>query len=325
MYYTDDADGAYTTEKRGFMKISQFFRSNVHFHLIHFVMSGILCLQFTTVMGFDMSDEGLEKAIQQYLSIIHGPFDEEIDADLINRYIQVIKRHSDVFQYLADAQTATEVLPYLDEYNALKLKYTNRPLDPDVKVIFTNRPLKRTPHDSSTYNAGMCEPMTRVILLDRDFWEYHNQNERLKKSVLFHELGHCDLYRNHSNEEDNSEGPIDHTHFSLMNDRGFFFSAKLLLPNPFLKSSHARAIRPLEEAYKNIFDANLDRVLEAMFEELFSEERTSFKDLIIGTLCTDINLQETCSYWNLFPEEMFQIFRKATDRGLIRSLIGIDL
>ncbi len=319
MYYTDNADGAYTTEKRDFMKISQFFRSNVHFHLTYFVMSGILCLQFTTVMGFDMSDEGIEKAIRQYLSIIYEPFDEEIDADLINRYIQVIKRHSDVFQYLADAQTATEVLPYLDEYNVLTLKYTNRPLDPDVKVIFTNHPLKRTPHDSSSYNAGICDPITRVILLDRNFWEYHNQNERLKKSVLFHELGHCDLYRNYSNEEDNSEGPIDHTHFSLMTDRGLFFSASLLLPDPFLKASHARAIRPLEEAYKNIFDANLDRVLEAMFEELFSEARTSFKDLIIGKVCSYNNSQEICSYQSLSPEEMFQTFRRAIDRH--RNLI----
>ena len=266
-----------------------------------------------------MSDEGIEKAVRQYLSIIHGPFDQEIETDLVNHYIQVIQRHSDVFQYLADAQTATEVLPYLDEYNALKLKYTNRPLDPDVKVIFTNHPLKTTPHDTTTNDAGICDPLTRVILLDRDFWEYHNQNERLRKSVLFHELGHCDLYRNHSNEEDSAEGPIDHTNFSLMTNRGILFSATLLLSNPFLRSSHARAIRPLEEAYENIFDANLDRVLEAMFEELFSEEKTSFKDFIISILYTQNN--STRSYWHLSPEEVFQIFIKHIDGGRIKKLI----
>lgn len=46
--------------------------------------------------------------------------------------------------------------------------------------------------------AGICYFFTRTVLLDKDYWETLNVFQ--KKTLLYHELGHCVLYKMHNNE-----------------------------------------------------------------------------------------------------------------------------
>ncbi len=143
-----------------------------------------------------------------------------------------------MFNYLAELETDDEFLSYLEKYSDLKLKFTGHPIDPDVKVTFIT-------NSSSYYNKiiqgkpAVCDPFTRIIFFDPHFWRSQEGYERTRERVLFHELGHCDLYRNHSSLEDSS----------FMRVRGL---ETLLASHP----------------------TNLDDIFNNLYEELFAERNT---------------------------------------------------
>ena len=221
-----------------------------------------------TVSGFQMSEPELRKTIYEYLSIYaYGAIDEKA----VDDFVELTQRHSEIFDYLAEAETDSEFLPYVEKYSDLKVRFTGRPINTNIKVIFSSNPL--TTNYSETIDLGViCDPFTRIIFIDRDLWNYYRDNEKLREALLFHEAGHCDLRRDHSWDERNEN-------FSFMSSRIIEF---LLFPNPptiadFENSEHFSEAYASYETQRNIIinaRSNLDNTFEKMYQELFSAENT---------------------------------------------------
>ena len=81
-----------------------------------------------------------------------------------------------------------EFVPYIGLYTYHK----GRAPDYEIHMGFANL---------SGDNIGLCMRWTdgyRQILIDKEYWD--NSNESLRVSLVFHELGHCDLNREHSSD-----------------------------------------------------------------------------------------------------------------------------
>ena len=175
-----------------------------------------------------------------------------------------IRQNPDVFNYIATAQIDPEFLPYLEKYSNLKLKFMGRPIDPDVKVLFSRDVLKDTDHDRTGTSAGVSDDFTRVVFLDRGYWDHHKNNDKVREHVLFHELGHVDLYR-------------EHIHF--YNDKHLYSfigaaSSLIILPIPVDLNRTWYRRDPIKFEEISILRANLDTLFDILYEELFSEEKT---------------------------------------------------
>lgn len=74
--------------------------------------------------------------------------------------------------------------PYLNSYLALK----GGPLTFNVDMVFATQ---------SDGIVGMCiYGDFRIIEIDPDYW-FNRASEQYKTNIIFHELGHCDLNRDH--------------------------------------------------------------------------------------------------------------------------------
>jgi hypothetical protein len=75
--------------------------------------------------------------------------------------------------------------PYIDEYIA----YKDAPLNYYIPIQFT---------DLSGYTVGLCTRWStgeRQIQIDKAYWDAMTEGERIQ--TIAHELGHCDLNRDH--------------------------------------------------------------------------------------------------------------------------------
>jgi hypothetical protein len=75
--------------------------------------------------------------------------------------------------------------PYVDEY----LSYKGYSLDYDIPIQFS---------DLEDLTAGLCTRWStgeRQIQIDEYHWNYMNEGQRI--NLIAHELGHCDLNRDH--------------------------------------------------------------------------------------------------------------------------------
>ena len=199
----------------------------------------ILNLKPSIALGFGVSDQELDQAIRKYLSIYNNyQIDENIDESVVDSFTRLIGEYPYIFNYLARLETDPKVLPYLEKYSSLKLKFTGHPIDPDIKVTFMD---KSYPFGEDIGKPVICDRFTRIIFLDPNFWQSQKGREKTREWALFHELGHCDLYRNHSSGGDSS--------FMLVSS-----AERLLLHN------------------RNPTD--LDTIFADLYKELFSERNT---------------------------------------------------
>lgn len=251
------------------------------------------------VLSFQMSEPELRKTIHEYLSIYaYGAIDE----NTVDDFVELIQKHSDIFGYLAEAETDSEFLPYLEKYSDLKVRFTGQPINTNIKIIFSSHPLVTNYSETIDFGAK-CDPLTRVIFVDRDLWNYYKDNEKLREALLFHEAGHCDLRRDHSWDERNED-------FSFMSSRIIEF---LLFPNPptiadFENSEYfSEAYTSYETQRDSIIHAreHLDETFEKMYQELFSVENT-VKNLI----CEGITILGQ----RILPEECIITPRKVLQR-----------
>ena len=225
-----------------------------------------------TVVKLKMSDQQLNDAIYRYLSIY-----DEVDPEVFNEFVRIVHENTIIFNYLTDAQTDPEFLPYLRKYSNLKMQYKNEPIKADVKVLFSTHPLKQSEHLNRNIDfSGYCGVFNRVIFIDRGFWEAHRDNEKITESVLFHELGHCDLNRKHFLLKEDFSSYIQIENFSFMNG-GILQSLLFNL----LNISHFKSGNDYSFYFQQIEVAkrNIDQTFTSMYEELFSKENT--KDNIV--------------------------------------------
>ena len=107
--------------------------------------------------------------------------------------------------------------------------------------------------------TALCNTFTRSIFIDRGSWNH--SSEIFREFHIFHELGHCDLNRNHTKD------------FSIMNNSYTF--NRLLIPSLLLSPSFPmdgnQEAAIVMDNYQNRFNSNLYRALEALKEDLFLE------------------------------------------------------
>ena len=111
-------------------------------------------------------------------------------ADLDNSY-EPSDYNEELLFYLENIDS--EFLPYIHKYESLK----GSSIRDNIRFAFEHH----------RYLAGRCIVTLqtigiRWILIDLSFW--HNSSPSERESVIFHELGHCDLNREHENKRSSS-------------------------------------------------------------------------------------------------------------------------
>ena len=103
--------------------------------------------------------------------------------------------------------------PYIDMYKTLKGKRIR-----SFSMGFKQLP-SPTVGQCTTWSSGY-----RQIAIDPTYWSSIERDERSKIGLIFHELGHCDLNRDHLNIEEFYDGVHLHEHvpISLMYKYNFF-------------------------------------------------------------------------------------------------------
>lgn len=89
-----------------------------------------------------------------------------------------------------------ELKPYVVAFELEGKKYLGPTFHvPDMDIGFS-RTRHLPTHDGGTI-IGMCDPYIpkRTVVFDRDMWPLHSAIE--KEELVFHELGHCVLDRDH--------------------------------------------------------------------------------------------------------------------------------
>ena len=261
----------------------------------------IIILQSTMAFSFEMTNEGMHRAIQDYY-LIHTQYDNYpvlvelglgIDQeDFFNRVTEMVRKHSDVFNYIAEAQTDLEILPYIEKYNTLKMRFTGQSINPNIKVLLVNNPMSETHYNESFSFSGICDEFTRTVFLERSFWNYHKNNLQARESLLFHELGHCDLIRKHDdgfNDVDDVGARQPYFLFMDLNISAIFSFSEVFnrkMNRQCSQESMERYIRregyppanchPSVELYyyEHILNSDLSKVFEEMYRELFSIQNT---------------------------------------------------
>ena len=188
----------------------------------------LISLQSITAFSFEMTEPELRESIRRYLSIY-----DNVDENTVDRFVELVNRHPDLFNHLAEIETDPEFLPYVEKYSDLKMQFTNRPIDEDVHITFSN--------NSLTGAIGVCDPFTRIIFLDRNFWNQYKDNKKPIEALLSHAMGLCDLDRHN----------LPTTVASFM--------------NPEIVTAILRQ------------GENLDEFFEIMYQELFSIQNTRRK------------------------------------------------
>ena len=240
----------------------------------------------TETTKLKMSDQKLNDNIRRYLSIY-----DDIDQKVVSEFVRIVHENADIFNYLIESNIDPEFLPYLEKYSDLKMKYKNQPVDADVKILFGSHPLKTSDHLKVIRYSGYCDFFSGVVFIDRGFWDVHKDNERVRESVLFHELGHCDLNRKHFLLHEKFSFYVQIENFSFMNGDIVYSLLFDLLDQSRFESNgdynlYSRHIGDTKE--------DLDQTFTLMYQELFSKENT--RDNIVCRFngeCEEISQYQT--------------------------------
>ncbi len=113
---------------------------------------------------------------------------------------------SDSPQTWIDAETHSEFLPYIERYLFTKKEITGQEgFDYPVKILFYRsdsevwRQFSRLAEKFTLQGTTYYIPSSKHILINYDAW--FTRPENVKEMLIFHELGHFDLDRNHEPKE----------------------------------------------------------------------------------------------------------------------------
>ena len=232
----------------------------------------------------------------------------------------IFDEHADFLQTLFTRQTDSEFLPYIQKYENLK----KGSLRSDIKIFFSDRlqeaikedtekelrewneqqeytpteweqqeNLRQRQHEQQVigfdYNFKRIEGYGACILgylvfMDRDVWQILSEEE--KELTLFHEIGHCDLYRDHIADEPSimSVGLIEWFFLIMRNpnlnlQRNNNYEGGSENPNPMCLCNESGECSNKycvddnreESLYQNLIDIAKSRNFEPLYQELFSQ------------------------------------------------------
>ena len=146
------------------------------------------------------SEQSVQELAQEMIKQVQNP-DENLG--LLTEIQAALQPHLDfISNTLPKMQTDPEFEPYIEKYEALKGQYMDNggpmSINSGVKVFLTASPFVLAPsYDGILQNSGLCLYEASLIVIDRGFWQYYENNDEIREAVLFHELGHCDLRQAH--------------------------------------------------------------------------------------------------------------------------------
>ena len=228
---------------------------------------GLISLQSVTALSSQISETRVNQAVHRYSSIYenstYGLYKSAVDD-----FTELVNRHPDLFNHLAEIETDLELLPYLEKYLDIKTRITGHTINRNPKVAFSRHPFI-SPDDyfdniNIIRNGIVCDYFSRTVFVDRGLWDHHQHNERIKEAVVFHGLGHCELNRDHTWEEGSG--------FSFMNPDIY----SLIAFNPTTIADFGYNEDTLTEEQRLSYEAiieetrfTLNSLFELMYHELF--------------------------------------------------------
>ena len=111
----------------------------------------------------------------------------------------LLRQHLDIFDHLSEITTETELLLYLEKYEALKMRFTSKPLSPGLKVILIGDQ-HISPHFIGTGSGlARCDFSEGIVLINVNSWNSCiRYDDVFSEFLIFHEIAHCDLKRRHN-------------------------------------------------------------------------------------------------------------------------------
>ena len=114
-----------------------------------------------------------------------------------------LRQHQDLFEYLSEITTSSELLPYLEKYKALKMKFTSKPLSPGLKIILVEDQHIPPSFIGRGAGVGRCDYSEGIVLINANSWNSCiKHDDVLSEFLVFHEIAHCDLKRTHGDDDD---------------------------------------------------------------------------------------------------------------------------
>ena len=196
-----------------------------------------------------------------------------IPEDALSKLRSTLQPYSDVLSNkFSELQTDPAFLPYIKKYEILHAKYMsyNQPVSiRNIKIVFNINPLKITSHSETLLNFGFCFAGIKyggdnIVVMDRSLWDHYEDNDSVREAMLFHELGHCDLHRNHNDLGIMNPNMIEYLFLGET-------EALHAIYGNYWQIIKQKFDKYLETSYCNDTPTAID--LESLYAELFSEQR----------------------------------------------------
>ena len=214
-------------------------------------------------------DEEYEKNMEYVLAETWNNSNARIKIE-INEAQAIVKaslrQHLDLFDYLSDITTSFELLPYLEKYKALKVRFTGRIVQPYLRIILVGD--QHIPPDFiREVGVARCDFTEGIVLVNVNSWNSCIKHDDVfSEFLIFHEVVHCDLKRFHDDGEENN--------LSFMNQ---FLTAHIFHQIVTGPIRSCRYIDPLG-LFEKLFDKEMSdglsfsrNYIEDNFEELYAE------------------------------------------------------
>ena len=184
-----------------------------------------------------------------------------------------LRQHLDLFDYLSEITTHPEVLPYLEKYEALKMRLTSKPLSTDLKIVLVG-----DQHISSHFigkGAGIarCDFTEGIVFINANSWNSCIKHDDVfSEFLIFHEIAHCDLKRTH--DDDGEENTL-----SFMDQFLITHSINQVINGPIKSCISIDALGIFREAVAEISGQvslgrnYIEENLEKLYTELFSKNK----------------------------------------------------
>lgn len=257
--------------------------------------------------ALEMTEEEARRTAER-LFAVHGY--EDVDPGTVEEVVRVILEERVLFGKIAALTTDPEFLPYVERYAALKARHTGGILHPDVRVV-----MGRWFFEQGT--LAYCDHLVRVVAVNPEVWS--KVDERFKKAIVFHELGHCDLGRGHDaplrREWAEGTGAAEGV-FSFMD---VYVAARMTWPAADSYKTDGWQRLAFDAVYEERFGRDRGRAVAFMEEELFQRSGTLVG--IFSKLCPDGAVRRECDVRLVAADEVPALLRDWTVHELRCALM----
>ena len=248
-----------------------------------------------------MTGEGARRAALEFFA--RRGYDDA-DPWLVDEMVRrILLDDGALFRRVAALETHPELRPFLARYDKLKRAALGEGVRADVRVVFSRNAMSKRPGEGEAPFFGWCEPLTRTVFIDRGPWEDVAGHALFRESVVFHELGHCDLDRGHDSSF--AAMAADDARLSIMDS---FVKARVLWPGFADVYPIQRAEALFQDVFFGRFGGDAALAYGSMVEELFSRRGT------VGNVIVDERPAPPAALFARFLERSLPALREVEGR-----------